>query len=101
MTRQARVEWMTVSRAARVSGTSERTIEQWIAEKMVESRLVSVGQREVRLLRRDTLPGAPLQEDLPREDEGAPSSGEPDGVADGGSLPESRLATPDGDSRPQ
>src|SRR5437016_1121640 len=99
MTRTMRVEWMTVSRAARVTGEDERTIERWIADRAVESRLVAVGQREVRLLRRDTLPDGAGRDTLPRQEEDGRSTPAADVSPNLAPGPESRPDAPEGGAR--
>jgi hypothetical protein len=49
-------EWVTVTTAMTLKSVSRRTVRRWVAAGLVESRLVEENGRQVRLIRRDTLP---------------------------------------------
>jgi hypothetical protein len=50
------LEWVTIKTAAHLSGQSERTIRRRIMDGSLESRLVLVGKKPLRLVRRSALP---------------------------------------------
>lgn len=55
-------EWISVTRAVALTGASERSVRRWVEEGTVTTRLETRGRRQVRLLRRDSLPDGDTKE---------------------------------------
>jgi hypothetical protein len=67
-------DWLTVAEAAMACRVSERTMRRWVNRGVVSSRITRHGQRQSRLVLRESLPGGAGDEPLTRG-QGTPFDG--------------------------